>query len=69
MEYTAIGSTVNIASRLCGTAGPGQIVISDETRARIGDAFALEPLPPVHVKGIEREFQTYLVVGPAPHLR
>jgi len=65
MEYTAIGSTVNIASRLCGTAGRGQIVISDETRERIGDAFALQALPPVRVKGIEHELQTHLVTGAA----
>jgi adenylate cyclase len=28
MEYTAIGNTVNLASRLCGLAGGGQILMT-----------------------------------------
>src|SRR5690606_9609113 len=29
MDYTAIGDTVNLAARLCGVAGPGEILVSE----------------------------------------
>jgi len=31
MDYTALGHTTNIAARLCGTAGPGEILILEST--------------------------------------
>lgn len=33
LEYTAIGSTVNLAARLCGVAEPMSIVVSSDVRA------------------------------------
>lgn len=50
-NFTAIGDTTNLAARLQGVAEPGRIVIGPETAAIIGDAFSLEPLGAVHVKG------------------
>jgi class 3 adenylate cyclase len=38
-EYTVTGETVNLASRLITTAGPGDILISDETRVALGERF------------------------------
>jgi adenylate cyclase len=54
MEYTAIGDTVNIASRLCSVARPGQVLLSEEAAqvARLGDE-RFRRLPPVNVKGKE----------------
>lgn len=51
-EYTCIGDAVNVASRLCALAGPGEILAGERTRvllARQDDAF--EELPPVRLKG------------------
>jgi class 3 adenylate cyclase len=38
MEYTVIGDTVNVAARLESMAQPGQILVSESTRERIGDS-------------------------------
>jgi len=37
-EYTALGMPVNIAARLQKLATPGEIVISEETRKKLGDS-------------------------------
>jgi adenylate cyclase len=33
LDFTAVGDTVNTAARLSGTAGPGEVLISDDTAA------------------------------------
>ena len=50
-EYSAIGDTVNVASRLCAQAGPGQIVISAATFAQIQRGIPCCPLAPMKLKG------------------
>ncbi|MBS0209748.1 MAG: adenylate/guanylate cyclase domain-containing protein [Planctomycetes bacterium] len=64
MEYTAIGSTVNVASRLCGVAPSGKIIVSDDVARELGEHFLLEPQPPVHVKGVEAALATSIISGP-----
>ncbi|HEY6248964.1 MAG TPA: adenylate/guanylate cyclase domain-containing protein [Candidatus Angelobacter sp.] len=51
IDYTVIGDTVNIASRLASNAAGDQILISDSTAGELGDKFQLEALPPLKVKG------------------
>ncbi|MGC1484553.1 MAG: adenylate/guanylate cyclase domain-containing protein [Candidatus Acidiferrum sp.] len=51
MDYTAIGDTVNVASRLTSQAGPGQIVISAATHARLTPQIPCSQLPAMNLKG------------------
>ena len=51
IDYTVIGDTVNIASRLASNAAGGQILISKSTAVEIGEQFNLSVLPPLTVKG------------------
>jgi len=64
IEYTVLGNTVNIASRLeSGVAKPGQIVIGEATYQMIRDHFQTEPLGEFNLKGLEKSIMVYEVVG------
>lgn len=52
-DFTVIGDNVNIASRLCDAAGPGEIIISESVRASIVGEPTLEGPFRVRVKGKE----------------
>ena len=62
IEYTAIGATVNLASRVCSTTQRGQVVISDQMFEAAAAEFVAEARSPVKVKGIDRDLTTHLVV-------
>jgi adenylate cyclase len=52
LQYAAVGETTNLASRICGVAERGEIVLSADTVAALrGPLPAFEPLPPTSVKG------------------
>ncbi len=50
-EYTCIGDTVNVASRLCALAAPGEILVGEGTARALEHVGPLESLSPVRVKG------------------
>ena len=62
MNYTAIGDTVNLASRLQGLSIGGQITISQAVYDQVADQIIAEPLGPKKVKGREEPVITYEVV-------
>ncbi|WNG27287.1 FHA domain-containing protein [Cystobacter fuscus] len=62
-EFTAIGDTVNTASRLCGLARGGDVVANDSTVKKAGSGFDVEPLPVTQVKGKEKGVQPFRVLG------
>jgi adenylate cyclase len=62
MEYTAIGDTVNIASRLCGTAKPDQILISESMHEKVKDRFRTVMLGATQLKGKSRQVMVHEVI-------
>jgi adenylate cyclase len=59
-EYTCIGDAVNVASRLCALAGPGEILVGERTRLLVqGREMAFEDLPPVRLKGKQQPVPLY----------
>ena len=64
-DYTAIGGVVNVAARLCGEAAGGEILVDRRARAGLDDAFALEPVEPLALKGYEKPVPAFrLLAGP-----
>ncbi|MFK7909870.1 MAG: adenylate/guanylate cyclase domain-containing protein [Akkermansiaceae bacterium] len=62
-QYTAIGDTVNTASRLCDIAKPGQIIISQDTMDAIGAKIESDEIGRVRVKGKQDELMVFNVTG------
>ncbi len=60
-DFTAIGATVNVAARLCGVAGSGEVLISSETLLRAGPGVMADARPPVLLKGLETPTATHRV--------
>lgn len=63
MDFTAIGDTVNTASRLEGVAEAGQILISEELRSRIPDVAEYLSAGEYSLKGKKKKIMTYSVAG------
>jgi len=62
LDYTIIGSGVNLASRLESVASPGEILVSYETYALVKDQIHCGKFGETTVKGISHPIQTYQVV-------
>jgi class 3 adenylate cyclase/tetratricopeptide (TPR) repeat protein len=65
-EYTPIGHTTNLASRMQALAPTGSIAVSEQTRKLVEGYFALKPLGPTKVKGVSDAVNVYEVTGLGP---
>ena len=54
LEYAAIGSVTNLASRLCDEAKPGQVVVSQRVYGMVEPWVDAKPIEPLTLKGFAR---------------
>jgi len=62
MDYTAIGDTTNLASRMESIAQPGTVLVSADTHRMTRDYFKYEPLGKVEVKGKEEPVEAFRLI-------
>ncbi|MEJ5366476.1 MAG: adenylate/guanylate cyclase domain-containing protein [Desulfosoma sp.] len=63
LNYTAIGSQVNVAARLQQIAEPGQMLISRATYALIAEKIHARDLGPMSLKGLHQPVHIYECLG------
>jgi class 3 adenylate cyclase/tetratricopeptide (TPR) repeat protein len=66
VTFTAMGDTVNLASRMETLAEPGSTYVTEETFKLTEGFFSFEPLGQNQVKGRERPVAMYRVLGAGP---
>ncbi|HKA54813.1 MAG TPA: adenylate/guanylate cyclase domain-containing protein, partial [Candidatus Binatia bacterium] len=65
-EYTPIGHSTSLASRMESLALPGSIVVSEHTYKLTEGYFAFKPLGAARVKGVSEPVNIYEVLGVGP---
>ncbi len=65
MDYTAIGDTTNLASRMQSLASPGTILVSQDTHHLVEAFFQFQPLGKVEIKGKEEPQEAYQLLQPS----
>ncbi len=62
-EYTAIGTVVNLAARLCGQAEGGEVLAAERVVAALGDGVVSEPAGEIELKGMARPVAIHRVTA------
>ena len=65
-DYGAVGSVLNLASRLCDAAQPGQIVVSQRVLAEVDEIVKAEPLGALTLKGFGKPLEAFAVTAAVP---
>jgi len=66
LSYTVIGDVANISARICAKALAGQILVSSQTRDKLGAKFELEELAPIRIRGKDTPVAIWNVVRQRP---
>jgi adenylate cyclase len=66
MEYTVIGDSVNVAARLNGLAGPGEVVVSRQVQEQLEQRITTEDLGPQTIKGKTEPISAFKVLSMPP---
>lgn len=61
-DYAAIGTVTNLAARLCGEAGGGQILINQRVYASVEDFVVAEPVGELSLKGFVRPVPVFGII-------
>jgi class 3 adenylate cyclase len=62
LDYGAIGTVTNLASRLCGEAKPGQILLSQRVAGGVEEIAEVEAVGELTLKGFQRPVKAFNVV-------
>ena len=62
-EYTAIGTVVNLAARLCGQAQGGEVLAAERVVAPLVDQVVIESAGSIELKGMTRPVAVHRVVA------
>jgi len=62
-DYAAIGSVTNTAARLCGEAGPGQILVSQRVHAAVEDIVVSQQVGDMTLRGLTKPVRVYDIRG------
>ena len=62
-QYTAIGDSVNVASRICSHARPKEVLVGCNTYEYVKDKVTAQPLPPTKFKGKSQEVAVYHITA------
>jgi class 3 adenylate cyclase len=63
LDYSAIGTVTNLASRLCGEAAGNEILISQRVFVGVESFVDLDPQQVLNLKGFHRPVVSYRVRG------
>jgi len=63
LNYTVLGESVNVGSRLCDQAAAGQILVVEPFLAQLAMTVDVEPLGAYSFKGISTPLQVYTIRG------
>ena len=61
-DYGAIGTVTNLASRLCGEAKPGQILLNQRVAGGVDQIAEVETVGELTLKGFQRPVKAFNVV-------
>jgi class 3 adenylate cyclase len=61
MDYTAIGDTVNLASRICGVAAAGQIMVTEEVVQKLDKSYKPQSEGKLPIKGKQNQVPVYRI--------
>ncbi len=62
VDYTVLGSPVNLAARLEAACGPEEILVSPETKNLVEAVFEFEEKKPLKLKGFEDSIKPYQLI-------
>jgi adenylate cyclase len=60
-DFTAVGSVVNLASRLQGAASPGEVLVTEPVYERVAEQFPNAPMKVCQLKGLERPVNAWVL--------
>ncbi len=61
-DYTASGTAINLAARLCDSAKDGEILLSPRAASAVEDAFSLEVAGEMNLKGISAPTEVFRII-------